>query len=363
MKYINMDELNKKMIFLYQLHKELGIENQIDFDKFYLYSIIAHSTAIEGSTVTVEEAQILFDEGLTSSKRTLMEQLMNVDLKNAYDDGRAWISSHPSIDTPSLCELSSKVLEHTGAKYNYPGGSFDASKGELRKISVHATGGESYMDCRKVPMKLSEFCKELNSRRQCLDKENITDVYDLSFWAHSELVTIHPWADGNGRMSRLLMNLLQWEYDVLPMKLLTEDKQEYISALKEARKEDNVNIFSSAMKKIHSQHLTSDIDEFLNGRLKWSTILPSTRKEIKRWAKEYAQTRNGWPWLRDYCSEVIGELAENENDKTEVARLLRYRVLLDITDKIETDRLVTLKRELEKGSQNLILGQGDVLKK
>ena len=358
-----MNELNEKMTFLYLLHEELGIENQVDFDKFYLYSIIAHSTAIEGSTVTVEEAQILFDEGLTSSKRTLMEQLMNVDLKKAYDDGRLWISSHPNINIQSLCELSSKVLEHTGAKYNYPGGSFDASKGELRKISVHATGGESYMDCRKVPLKLSEFCDKLNKKRQCIDKENITDVYDLSFWAHSELVTIHPWADGNGRMSRLLMNLLQWEYDVLPMKLLKEDKQEYINALKESRKEDNVDIFASAMKKIHSRHLTSDIDEFLNGKLKWSDILPDTRREIKRWAKEYAQTRSGWPWLRDYCSEVINKLAENEIDKTEVSRLLRYRILLDISDKTETDRLVFLKRELEKENQKLILGQGDVLKK
>ena len=358
-----MNELNEKMAFLYQLYKELGVENQIDFDKFYLYSIIANSTAIEGSTVTVEEVQILFDEGLTSSKRTLMELLMNVDLKKAYDDGRLWISRHPTISIQSLCELSSKVLEHTGAKYNYPGGSFDASKGELRKISVHATGGESYMDCRKVPLKLSEFCNELNRRRQCIDKENIADIYDLSFWAHSELVTIHPWADGNGRMSRLLMNLLQWEYDVLPMKLLKEDKQEYINALKEARKEDDVRIFASVMKKIHSQHLASDIDEFLDGKLKWSSVLPGTRKEIKKWAIECAKTRNGWPWLRDYFSEVINGLTENENDKTEVSRFLRYRVLLDISDKIETDKLIFLKRELEKENQKLIIGQGDVLKK
>lgn len=357
-----MNELNEKMTFLYQLHKELGIENQIDFDKFYLYSIIAHSTAIEGSTVTVEEAQILFDEGLTSSKRTLIEQLMNVDLKKAYDEGRLWISGHPDINIQSLCELSSKVLEHTGSIYNYPGGSFDASKGELRKISVHATGGESYMDCRKVPLKLSEFCNELNRRRQCIDKDNITDIYDLSFWAHSELVTIHPWADGNGRMSRLLMNLLQWEYNVLPMKILKEDKQEYIDALKKARKEDDVNIFSSEMKTIHSQHLTSDIDNFLNGKLKWSAILPDTRREIKNWAIEYAQTGNGWPWLRDYCSEVINKLAENENDKTEVSKLLRYRILLDVSDKVETNKLVFLKNDMEKENQKLILGQNDALK-
>ena len=33
-------------------YRELGIDRQLDYDKFYLYSIITHSTAIEGSTIT-----------------------------------------------------------------------------------------------------------------------------------------------------------------------------------------------------------------------------------------------------------------------------------------------------------------------
>ena len=37
---------------LIEQYKQLGIDSQIDYEKFYLYSIITHSTAIEGSTVT-----------------------------------------------------------------------------------------------------------------------------------------------------------------------------------------------------------------------------------------------------------------------------------------------------------------------
>ena len=70
-----MTKENKELLMkLLQQHKALGISDQIDFDKFYLYSIITHSTAIEGSTVTEVEAQLLFDEGITSSKRTMLEQ-------------------------------------------------------------------------------------------------------------------------------------------------------------------------------------------------------------------------------------------------------------------------------------------------
>ena len=49
----DMTKENKDLLMkLLQQHKALGISDQIDFDKFYLYSIITHSTAIEGSTVT-----------------------------------------------------------------------------------------------------------------------------------------------------------------------------------------------------------------------------------------------------------------------------------------------------------------------
>lgn len=63
---------------------QLGIGEQMDYAKFYLYSIITHSTAIEGSTVTEIENRLLFDEGIGTQK-PLTELLMNLDLKAAYE--------------------------------------------------------------------------------------------------------------------------------------------------------------------------------------------------------------------------------------------------------------------------------------
>ncbi len=48
---------------------QLGIPQQLDYSKFNLYSIITHSTVIEGSTVTEVKNQLLFDEGITSNKK------------------------------------------------------------------------------------------------------------------------------------------------------------------------------------------------------------------------------------------------------------------------------------------------------
>ena len=260
-----MTKENKDLLMkLLQQHKALGISDQIDFDKFYLYSIITHSTAIEGSTVTEVEAQLLFDEGITSSKRSMLEQQMNLDLKVAYDYGREWIRRHEPITTDWLILLASKVMARTGSEYHSIGGDFSAAKGELRKLNVTAgTGGKSYLAYQKVPARLAAFCEELTRRRKAIEPTDVAAVYDLSFWAHFELVTIHPWADGNGRTCRLLMNLLQWEFDVLPTKVLKEDKAEYIQALIDTRESEDLNVFLNCMARHHCQHLQTDIDQFI----------------------------------------------------------------------------------------------------
>ncbi len=290
-------------------HDEAGISRQIDYDKFYLYSIITHSTAIEGSTVTEVEAQLLFDEGIPSPKRTMMEQMMNLDLKEAYEYGMKWIKNHAPITTEWLITLASKVMARTGSEYNSLGGHFDASKGELRKLNVSAgSGGRSYMDYRKVPSKLVAFCEELNKRRQFIDGNDAAAIYELSFWAHFELVTIHPWADGNGRTGRLLMNLLQMEFDLLPAKVLKEEKAEYIQALIDAREDDNINLFVDCMTALHCRHLKSEIDQYIDS---------TTERPIDKpvWAKDMVDKWSVKPSLAEKLVDILAFMA----DKQEIA--------------------------------------------
>ena len=269
------------LLRLLQQHRQLGISDQIDYTKFYLYSLIAHSTAIEGSTVTEVEAQLLFDEGITSSKRTMVEHMMNLDLKVAYDYGMQWITRHEDITVDWLILLSSKVMARTGSDYHSLGGDFSAAKGELRKLNVTSgVGGKSYLSYQKVPSRLAAFCEELNKRRRAINTSDVAAIYELSFWAHYELVTIHPWADGNGRTSRLVMNLLQMEFGVLPVKVLKEDKAEYIQSLIDTRDNQDIEIFINCMTRLHCQHLQADIDQFIQSTdEKWS-IKPTLAEKL-----------------------------------------------------------------------------------
>ena len=256
-------ELIKKLLDALKEYESLGIANQIDYKKFYLYSLITHSTAIEGSTVTEIENQLLFDEGITAKGRSLQEQMMNLDLKAAYEHSMQLAHQHKDFSVEMLKNLSALVMKNTGASYNTAQGSFDASKGDLRLVGVTAgIGGRSYMNYQKVPAKLEEVCKQLNQRRSELSNlDDIIDKYLFSFDAHYQLVTIHPWVDGNGRMSRLVMNHLQYEFGLVPVKIVKEDKAEYIQALIDSREQESLEPFHEFMMEEHIRNISKEIEE------------------------------------------------------------------------------------------------------
>lgn len=245
-------------------YKQLGIAEQIDYDKFYLYSLITHSTAIEGSTVTEIENQLLFEEGISVKGRSIQEQLMNLDLKEAYEESIRQAKLKTDFSVDMLKGLSALVMKNTGNTYNTLQGSFDASKGDLRLVNVTAgAGGNSYMNFLKVPARLADFCSKINERRRELhNSANTAEQYFMSFDAHYDLVTIHPWVDGNGRMSRLIMNHLQFEFGLVPSKVNKDDKAEYIQALIDSREQDSTELFREFMLKEHIKNLQNEVDNF-----------------------------------------------------------------------------------------------------
>lgn len=245
-------------------YKELGIDNQIDYDKFYLYSLITHSTAIEGSTITELENQIMFDHGVSLKGKSIIEQSMNLDLKTAYEQSIELAKQHTPLSIEMLISLSALVMKNTGKVYKTILGDFSSACGDLRLLNVSAgIGGHSYMNYSKVPAKLAEFCERLNVQRAKASEMSVDNLYQMSFDAHYNLVTIHPWADGNGRMARLVMNMLQFEFGLIPTKILKEDKEEYIKALVATRETDNLDIFRSFMSSMMERNLQNEITIYL----------------------------------------------------------------------------------------------------
>ncbi len=218
-----------------------GVEDQVDYQKFYLYSIVTHSTAIEGSTVTEIENQLLFDEGIVAKTRSLTEQMMNIDLKDAYLHAFSVAPANPIYTPLLLQQLSALVMRRTGSEYSTIAGQFDSSKGDFRLCNVSAgIGGRSYLAYNKVPSAVADFCNWLNDEIATVNKMDIAACYRLSFEAHFRLVAIHPWVDGNGRTTRLVMNTIQRQLGLVPSIVRKEDKGEYIQSLVDSRENEDI---------------------------------------------------------------------------------------------------------------------------
>lgn len=240
-----------------------GVEDQVDYQKFYLYSIVTHSTAIEGSTVTEIENQLLFDEGIAAKGRSLTEQMMNVDLKDAYLYAFKIASENPTYTPQLLQQMSALVMRRTGSEYSTIAGHFDSSKGEFRLCNVSAgIGGRSYLAYNKVPRAVDDFCSWLNEEIANADRANIAACYRLSFEAHFRLVTIHPWVDGNGRTTRLVMNMIQRQLGLVPSIVRKDDKGEYIQSLVDSRENDDSTIAQDVMLRQHIANLNRRVVQY-----------------------------------------------------------------------------------------------------
>ena len=255
--------LDKQIEEALRAYRASGVEDQMDYQKFYLYSIVTHSTAIEGSTVTEIENQLLFDEGIAAKGRSLTEQMMNVDLKDAYLSAFKIATENPTYTPPLLQQLSALVMRRTGCEYSTIAGHFDSSKGDFRLCNVSTgIGGRSYLAYNKVPHAVDDLCKWLNEEIAKVDKANIAACYRLSFEAHFRLVTIHPWVDGNGRTTRLVMNMIQRQLGLVPSIVRKEDKGEYIQSLVDSRENDDSTIAQDVMLRQHIANLNHRVLQY-----------------------------------------------------------------------------------------------------
>lgn len=251
----------KEIEKLYQEFVRLGITQSVDYEKYYLYSLITHSTAIEGSTLTETDIQLLFDEGMTAKGKPLVYHLMNEDLKKAYELAQEEAKQNTPVTPNFLQKLNATLMRTTGNVHNTIEGTFDSSKGEYRLCGVTAgIGGRSYINYLKVPAKTEELCVALQAKQK--SAKTLREQYELSFNAHLNLVTVHPWVDGNGRTGRLLMNYLQFYFHLFPTKVFKEDRADYILALQQSQDEENNRPFLNFMAIQLKKSLALEIEKY-----------------------------------------------------------------------------------------------------
>nr|WP_067059412.1 Fic family protein [Mucilaginibacter sp. L294] len=248
-----------EIVNLIKKYNDLRIAEVIDHDRFNLIAIDHHSTRIEGSTLTEVETQVLINEGRTPNGKPLEESLMVTDHHAALVFSIENAKARRVLSISLLQEINALVMKNTGKVYNTMLGTVDSRTGAFRKGNV--TAGVSYFpNFDKVERLTRDLVKKLNEAIN--SPLSIAEQLNLSFDAHFSLVSIHPYYDGNGRTSRLLMNYIQAWFN-LPLAIVqSENKAAYIQALIDTRQQENIEIFREFMAGEYAFLLNQEIEKF-----------------------------------------------------------------------------------------------------
>lgn len=86
------------------------------------------------------------------------------------------------------------------------------------------------------------------------EKSNLNGI-ELAAWTHAEFVRIHPFLDGNGRTSRLLMNYQLLKNVFLPVSVAKEDRLDYYNALDKYAAEGDLQPFMELVATLEEKQL------------------------------------------------------------------------------------------------------------
>jgi len=224
---------------LYNQFLDLHIADAIGYEQMNEIFISHHSTAIEGSSLTEEESRLLIEEGITAKGKPLYDHNMVKDHFDALQFVVTEAKEKRKITPAFIQQISAHVMRSTGSVIHAAAGSYDTTKGDWRKSAVHV-GARYFTNYQKIEREVTALCEELNKH---LDRVSTPyDIYQLAFDAHYYLVTIHPFADGNGRTSRLLMNYILAYHNMPLATIFTEDKLDYYNALEESRNSEEIDL-------------------------------------------------------------------------------------------------------------------------
>lgn len=207
-----------------------------NLDDWFRVELTYTSNAIEGNTLTRRETALVVEKGITVGGKTLREQLEATNHAQALD----WVKRQISRASQTITE--NDILHIHGVILK---GIDEDNAGRYRSVPVRISGsGVVLPNPLKVPNLMEIFSNWLSKDQQLHPVECAAE-------AHYQLVTIHPFVDGNGRTARLLMNMILLINGYPPAIIDKRDRLSYIQSLEKAQlggsKDDYFKIISKAV--------------------------------------------------------------------------------------------------------------------
>lgn len=198
--------------------------------RFFRIKSIYHSNAIEGNQLDVGETRMVVEQGLTIIGKPLKDQAEAKNLGAALD----FLEDLAKSPTRPITEADVRQIHFLVLK-----GINDANAGAYRKVQVEISGSQfKPTSPESIPAEMAAFGDWLQRSSVPGGPFSQDDALLAAAAAHTWFVTIHPFVDGNGRVARLLLNLLLMRYGY-PIAVITkEDRLRYYDALEISQSAD-----------------------------------------------------------------------------------------------------------------------------
>ncbi len=222
-----IDSLKSKLQMLRPLPVEALNKIKAAFEMEYTYE----SNRIEGNTLTLQETALVVSEGVTIGGKSMAEHLEAINHAQAVEFIKDIARADVEITERTIKEIHAIILHGINKE----------QAGKYRNVPVMIVGSkytppQPYL----VEPQMEQFIRDY----QAMKAKGEHPVLMAAF-LHDELVKIHPFIDGNGRTSRLLMNLylLSNGYTIATLKGDNETKRAYYAALEQSHVEGNREAF------------------------------------------------------------------------------------------------------------------------
>ena len=248
----------------------------------YCIDFAYHSGKIENDKITYYDTREIFNKnGVTSYTGDLRTLYEIKNSKDAYEEILKAFGAKQIIDEAFLKRIHKLLTKNTYDTRRYQLGE---RPGEY-KLHDYVTSRE---EVGALPEDVHEEMSELLSELIDIEEKH---ALTAAAYFHAKFENIHPFADGNGRTGRLLMNYFLLIHNHPPIVIHEENRNEYYAALEQYDKGLNISALvtffkkeleltwaKSITKKVEKQKSACSLKDFLTGAN--DTSSQNSKKEI-----------------------------------------------------------------------------------
>jgi len=225
---VNYATLDNKLAY-YHKHKHLIPEAvKQNYEEVFNIEYTHNSTAIEGNTLSLAETKLILEDGISPNGKNMREVFEVFNHGKAFTYASRCIAEGKALDKNIVKDIHTILMENI------------MQGGIYRNVNVYISGA------RHTPPhpdeayhQLEYFFADMNANSQKMHP------IEYAAWTHAEFVKIHPFVDGNGRTSRLLMNYQLASAGYLPVSIPVERRLEYFEMLEAYACECNLSPFAA----------------------------------------------------------------------------------------------------------------------